>query len=457
MVARSAIVHDGLFVSEGPPPFQGVRMKRVVILVAPWLLAIACGTTAGGGAEAPDAEAPALDATVKDAPVDEKPVALDATPSEGGLSDTGTDAAPLLDASDASMDAADAAPPPMPEVQYIGRWDFQAGEASAAYPASRAIVRFRGTGLEVTARDTAGRTWLDVTVDGVLQLPVALGTTPQVVTLAENLAVGDHVVEVYKRTEDFNGVVRLSSFTYPGGGQLLAPPPRKVRHVEIIGNSTLSGYGVDGVRGDALCNTSSVHNAHRSLIALLAAGLDAEEYAPSVSGTGVLTNENPVDTNLIFSTYPRVLSRFTTPLWDFSKWQPDAIVVMIGGTDLSNPQVDPPPSQATFATAYEQFLALVRSKNPNAHVFAATSPTTSNFYPTNDVNGNPYMARTKMMGGIAAAVASRNAAGDTKVYPFVFSPASDADLGACAYHPTFTLYQRMASEIVPFIKTTVGW
>ena len=140
MVARSAIVHDGLFVSEGPPPFQGVRMKRVVILVAPWLLAIACGTTAGGGAETPDAEAPALDATVKDAPVDEKPLALDATPSEGGLSDTGTDAAPLLDASDASMDAADAAPPPMPEVQYIGRWDFQAGEASAAWPASLSLI-----------------------------------------------------------------------------------------------------------------------------------------------------------------------------------------------------------------------------------------------------------------------------------------------------------------------------
>jgi hypothetical protein len=108
---------------------------------------------------------------------------------------------------------------------------------------------------------------------------------------------------------------------------------------------------------------------------------------------------------------------------------------MVGGTDLSNPSVDPPPTQAAFATAYAQFLQTVRSKNPNALIVAATSPTTSNFYPTNDINGQPYMARTKMIGGIADAVAARVAAGDTKVKTFTFMPASDTELGGLPVSP----------------------
>jgi hypothetical protein len=275
--------------------------------------------------------------------------------------------------------------------------------------------------------------------------------------LAENLAMGDHTVEVYKRTEAFSGVLRLSGITFPNGGALLPPPPRKARRIEIIGNSTLSGYGVEGNRGDAACSTNAVHNARRSLIQLLATALDAEDYAPTVSGTGVLYNETPTDTNLIHVTYPRTLPRAAMPMWDFTTWQPHVVVIMVGGTDLSNPSVDPPPSQATFATAYAQFLQTVRSKNPNALIVAATSPTTSNFYPTNDVNGQPYMARTKMIGGIADAVAARVAAGDTKVKTFTFMPASDAELGACQYHPTFALYQRMTAEIAPFIRTELGW
>lgn len=443
-------------------------MKRAAFVLGPWIVLYACSTTSGGAGAVTDASVPqpepdaaALDvssppfdsAPPPDGGRDASPSPVDASSFDVGTGEASSDGA----AADAAADAADAAPPPVPAVQYIGRWELSAGEASAAYPASRAVVRFRGTALEVTARDTYNETWIDVTVDGTLAAPILVrGATPRVVSLVDNLPMGDHVVEIYKRTEDFTGILRLSSFSFPGGGQLLAPPPRKARRIEIIGNSTLVGYGVDGVRGAANCSTSAVHNAHRSLIPLLADGLDAEDYAPSASGTGVLTNENPLDTNLLFLTYPRVMSRLT-PLWDFSTWQPDAVVVMVGGTDLSNPSVDPPPSQATFAAAYEQFLALVRAKNPNAHVFALTSPTASDFYPVNDVNGVPYMARTKVIGGIAAAVLARNAAGDGRVYPFVFGAASDPEVGACAYHPTFALYQRMASELVPFIKTKVGW
>ena len=427
-----------------------------------WLLACSSASVQSGpDAGGPDAASPPAGdaAPVPTAPTDASPVGRDS--GTDGAADATADASP--DAGDAASDAGpgdagvDSAPPPVPAVQYVGRWELGATEATAAYPASRAIVKFRGTAAEVTARDGVNETWIEVSVDANAPTAVRIqGTAPRTVVLAENLAAGEHTIEIYKRTEAFTGTLKLSSFAFPNGGVLLPPPPRKTRHIEIVGNSTLSGYGVDGVRGDAVCSTSAVHNARRSLIQLLATSLDAEDYAPTASGTGVLYNENPLDTNLIHVTYPRTAPR-QAPLWDFTSWQPDVVVIMIGGTDLSNPQVDPPPSQAAFAAAYEQFLVTVRAKNPSAHIVAATSPTTSNSYPGVDTGGQPYMARTKMIGGIADAVAARVAAGDTKVKTFTFSPASDADLGACQYHPTFALYQRMAGEIAPFIRLQTGW
>lgn len=394
----------------------------------------------------------------------------DASPGETGAADAGAleaSAEASVDASrdatteadaDSSTDAADAAPPPQPAVSYIGRWAFSGGEASSGYPASRMVVRFRGTAAEMTARDSYAETWLDITVDGGAPRTVTVaGPSLRIVSLAEALPMGDHVIEVSRRTEAFTGVIHVSNVSFPGGGQLLPPPARKTRRVEIVANSTFDGYGVDGVRGSAECATRAVHNANRSMIPLLETALAAEVYAPSVSGTGILYNENPQSTELISLTYPRTIPTRLAPLWDFTSWQPDAVVVVLGGTDLANPAVDPPPSQAAFAAGYEQFLAQVRGKNPTAHLFAIVPGTVNDDYPQTDINGQPFMARTKMTGGIAAAIAARTAAGDTKLHTFAIGQTSDAELGACAYHPTFAAYQRMTAELAPFMKTTLGW
>lgn len=429
---------------------------------------VACSGSAtvpsGDAGQEGDAAVPAIDGSANDAapapPDASSPRDAEADARPG---DAGTDGAIAQDAStdaalaDATVDASDAGPPP--SVQYIGRWNVTATAASAGYPASRAIVRFRGTAAEVTARDTYNDSWLDVSVDGNAPTVVRVqGSAPRTVVLATGLPLGDHTVEIYKRTENLSGILELSDFAFPGGGTLLAPPPRKTRRIELVGNSTLTGYGVDGVRGDPGCSSHQVHNAHRSLIHLLATELNAEEYAPSASGTGVLYNENPADPLHIDVTYPRVFSKLAaSPLWDFTSWQPDVVLVVIGGTDLANPNVNPPPTRAAFAAAYEAFLAMVRAKNPNAHIVAATTPNVSDDYPGTDVDGQRYFARTKLVGGISDAVAARTAAGDTKVKSFVFAPSSDAEQGACSYHPTFALYQRMTAEVAPFIRLQTGW
>lgn len=48
------------------------------------------------------------------------------------------------------------------------------------------------------------------------------------------------------RSEAQNGTTQFLGYDF-GGGVLLAPPARKARRLEIIGDSVSSGYGVEGV------------------------------------------------------------------------------------------------------------------------------------------------------------------------------------------------------------------
>ncbi len=430
-------------------------MKLRTFVASPLVaLLVACGgDDASTGPE--DAGVPE-DSSVQDAggpdssSVQDAGVGTDSSVQDAGLLDAAPVDAGPLDAG--PLDAGP--PPPAPAVSYIGRWKITGGEAIAGYPAARAVARFQGTAASVTIRDAAlagsGPSYFDVLVDGAFSktVSVAAGATT-VVPLATNLPAGDHEVELYRRTEAYTGTVAVGGWTFPNG-VLLAPPARKARHIEFIGNSTLDGYGVDGNRNQpATCSPlAKAHNARRSLIPLLADLLDAEAYAPSASGIGVLYNENPNAGEHIAATYPR-----THPLvagaWDFSSWRADAIVIMVGGTDLANPAVNPPPTQAAFANGYGQFLAQVRAANPTAKIFATTSPTLNDDYPAN------YQARTKSVAALTAAVAARASAGDNQVYAFAFT--QDGDLTACDYHPSYALYQRMAAEIAPFIRSKTGW
>ena len=50
-----------------------------------------------------------------------------------------------------------------------------------------------------------------------------------------------------------------------------------------------------------------------------------------------------------------------------------------------------------------------------------------------------------------------NAAGDKEVYRFNFSP-QNGDLGYGAdFHPSIGQQQRMADELIPFLRQLMGW
>ena len=74
--------------------------------------------------------------------------------------------------------------------------------------------------------------------------------------------------------------------------------------------------------------------------------------------------------------YPRANPVDPTKVWDFSRFVPDVIVVMMGGDDfaLGQPVDDGPAPLADFTAAVRGMVATFRAHSPQAYVFLALSP-----------------------------------------------------------------------------------
>ena len=184
-----------------------------------------------------------------------------------------------------------------PAVQLVGRFEKVGASARFAFPGSKVIARFKGAAAVVTLSQTdgftAGHSWFNVVVDGVLQSKIEVNGAsvayPVATNLDPNLA---HTVEIEKRTEGNLGVVQFEGFAFPGGGVLLGPPLRPARRIEFLSDSTIDGFGIEGDRrntapaasycGDPLAADlgapARFNNARKSMSVLTAAALSAEPY-----------------------------------------------------------------------------------------------------------------------------------------------------------------------------------
>ena len=63
-----------------------------------------------------------------------------------------------------------------------------------------------------------------------------------------------------------------------------------------------------------------------------------------------------------------------------------------------------------------------------------------------------------MRSAMAAVVANRSAAGDTKIYAYEFTRAIyPTDLTGCGFHANLGLHRKMANEAMVSIKAKTGW
>ncbi|MFO0665302.1 MAG: hypothetical protein U0174_15205 [Polyangiaceae bacterium] len=421
------------------------------------LLVWACGTAATSPVPNNDA-GDVVDARVADANESRDDAASDSsTSSDSGEKDAAKDGAldGTLDASDAGPDAADAAPdnfvPPTPAVRYIGRFeDTDVNGQRAGWPASRTVVRFDGTELSATLAHVngfnGGPTYLDVIVDGVVQnTPLAVPVGTSTFTVVSGLAAGTHTVEFVKRTEAQHGVVQFKSFTFPNGGQLLAPPAARTRRIEVMGNSAISGYGVDGAGPNCAGGaTPATYNARKSGAQVAADALSADLVLLGYGGKGVTKNITAGDNITLPILFERTLPETGAFNWSYAKYVPDAFVMVITNIDAET-------AEPTLTNAYEAFAIKIRAAYPNAFISLVVSAAATDDYPVG------LMTRTKLKAMAASVVAKRKAAGDQNVSNHAMTEYVNGQLSGCDYHPNEALHNQMGAELVSFLKADLGW
>lgn len=328
------------------------------------------------------------------------------------------------------------------QVNCIGRFDqSDAGGPRFSWSASTLQAAFQGTNLAVSLARTElwdSENFFNVRVDGGTSTTLKVDHDG-VFSLASGLAEGPHVVELSRRDEGMYADIQYQGFLLDQG-HLLAPPARSERRVEFIGDSITCGYGNEAAN-ESMGFTTATENAYLAYGPVTARKLSAEACVIAWSGIGIYRNGSGTD-NQMPEIYPRTLSKSPTPVWDFSTWVPQVVVVNLCTNDFG-PGI---PDRTAFVKAYQDFIATLRAHYPSAHVFCAVGPMMGGAGLTAAVD--------YIQNGVMKPLVQ---AGDGRLHFIQFPTQDPADGLGADWHPSLRTHQKMADQLTEEIRTLLGW
>ena len=345
-----------------------------------------------------------------------------------------------------------------PAVRYEGRFDRRdAAGPKCAWPACRATASFEGNTARVTLREeaepwmTGGPSEWDVLVDGEWKWKLVAQPGVHEYTLVTGIHWGVHQVELYRRTEARYGTTQILGFDFHVG-VLQAAPRARPRRIEVIGDATSAGFGIEGVgRGEGCpggANEATWQNIRLAYPQRLADLLGAELDATVATGAGVARNVWRPDPTTIAELQERMLPFDPSSAMVHETRPVDAVVVMVGESDfaIGLPDDDGVPSDDEFRAAYADLVDRVRARLPGAEIFLATSPTASDREPEGR------RTRTTIGGAILAITDERRDRGDLWIHAIAPGPAIASELTACAGHGNEAFHERVAQELAERIR-----
>ena len=283
-------------------------------------------------------------------------------------------------------------------------------------------------------------------VDGAPFRDLYLGEERLLYRVAEGLAPGVHLLRLEKETEPAVGETQLLGLELDPGGRLRPPPPAAPRQLEFIGDSGLTGYGIEGK--DAQCSFSVETQAwSRTWVALTAKALGAEASTLAFSGKGVSVNYGDEPGPTLPVLYERTLPSREDGPWDFSAWTPDAVLLQAGANDFWKEH----PGEERFRGAYRALVERIRAHHPQAHIVCVLGSGISDAYPKD------LQARTRARALITEVVDALNQAGDARVHFAEVPPSLKEEGLGCGWHASGRTHQRTAEQLTPLLRAWLGW
>ena len=353
-----------------------------------------------------------------------------------------------------------------PMIRYMGRVSFGKNPdvTSFNFPGTTIEANFQGSSLKMMCRPMTG--YFMAQVDGSEPFKVGFNAErDSVVTLATALPKGVHHVKVMYVIEGLFRNPEFRGFVLDKGCKLVEAPALSERKIEFIGNSITCGYGVESIEmSDPF--EDETENHWLTYANIVSDSLKAQHTSISRSGIGVYRNYDGPKTgsaeNMPWQ-YEYTLFNKHDEKWDFAKYQPQLVCINLGTNDLSTDNYD----IQLYEKNYRMFLTTVRSKYPDAKIVLLTGPMLGKKESSEqraaldricaDANKSGFTLVNKTVVDKKGKIKKAKKLGDKEIYRFDFS-FQKGDLGyGASWHPSKLQHQKMAKELLPFLKNLMNW
>lgn len=338
-------------------------------------------------------------------------------------------------------------------VKLIGRTAEAEGIRWLALSASGIEFTFTGTSAAITVvgdnmisnPDKQAR--FAVYINGEKTMDEMVDSAEKTYTVFTADEAAETTVKLLKLSEAAESTMGVKAIDVTSIGDI-QPTAEKELKIEFIGDSITCGYGVDDEDRDHHFKTAT-EDATKAYAYKTAQILDADYSLVSYSGHGIISGYTTAGNKVAAQQIPPIYQQFAKSYgtynsifnvsevdWDFSKFQPDFVVINLGTNDDSYTAGDKD-RVLEYADAYAEFLKTVREKNPDAHIICSLG----------------VMGDRLMVGVKKAYEKYTEETGDSNISTFHFKPQDGSTGYAADWHPTAATHDIAAADLSEYIKS----
>ena len=329
-----------------------------------------------------------------------------------------------------------------PAFRYVGRFDFS-NPKEVRYDWSGVYIQFRLKGTECALQmSDSNRNFYNILIDDQPSKTIEVKSDTSLL-IASGMTNEIHRIQIYKRTEGNQGTGTFKGIRISENGEVLPWTEIPSLKIEFIGNSITCGYGTEGRSKNEHWNPATENN-YQSYAPVMARAFGADYHIIAHSGQGAVRNygyKEKISPEAMPARFNRVFDEKPEPVWDFSAWKPDVVVINLGTNDFST---QPFPDKDDFIAGYSKLIKEVFRQYGNVPVFCVVGP----------MIDEPCYSYVKEM-----VENFRRKDNVPNVY-FVGIPTylmiPDQDLGSDT-HPNYQGQRKMAAHVLPVISSVLGW
>ena len=326
--------------------------------------------------------------------------------------------------------------------RYVGRFDFS-NPQEVRFDWSGVYIQFCIKSSECTLRmSDSGHNYYNVLIDDKASktFDVKCDTT---LTIATGLESQIHKIQIFKRTEGSQGTGIFRGIVISEKGEMIPWKDIPSRKIEYIGNSISCGYGTEGKTKNERWSPST-ENSYLSYAPIMARAFHADYHVVAHSGMGVVRNygyKEKVSPNAMPDRFNHVFDEKEKPLWNFSQWKPDVVVINLGTNDFST---KPFPDKADFIAGYKKLINQVTEQYGDLPIFCVVGP----------MIDEPCYSYVKEMVEDFRSVEPMKQVYFVGIPTYLMNP--EKDLGSDT-HPNYSGAKKMAAHVLPVIASILGW